>query len=762
MASNIKVYLRVRPTAKPAPSFNTYDDEGVVEFDMPREVPYVNNTRSNFRFKFDGVFGMKATQEEVFKTLAVPVIDDVLQGINGTIFAYGQTGSGKTFTITGGSERYVDRGLIPRALSHLYGLMHRQKGETSYKVYISYLEIYNDRGYDLLATNVKEARKLEDLPKVSLMEDDEGNIHLRNLSVNSAQNEEEALNLLFLGDTNRVVAETPMNDASTRSHCIFIIWVESHQAGSDAVRRAKFHLVDLAGSERVAKTGLNPDETLFKEACSINLALHYLEQVIVALHERARGNRLHVPYRNSMMTSVLRDSLGGNCKTIMVGNVAVDGPCIEETISTCRFAQAVAQVENTATINEETDPNLMIKRLKQEIEELKEEIRILKGEGGEGYDPTAPLTEQEMADCRAAVQAYIEADDPSASISLSPDLRRTKHYFKLMREEIWAARQQQLQSKDSTKHRDRDGARCVVAASSASASAPASHHDNDTVRRLQIELQQRDNELAILMNVMNQKGGLAGVQGIPERLLGLGTNPPPPLPPPTQPSTSAGSPASPSSASCSPSTVEELVDRNRAFEVFRKSVRRTESFEENKDLLRQLYGEAKGLGERANEARQKITDLKTRIEKGRVRRAMEAAETQSCSAALEEPTADAEEEALLTEMEQHKTTYKDCTAQLREVKGHIERIQQLMVQNKARLQRDFERWLETCRRKGPPAAAAAAAPPAPPPPLHSSGSDLPSPSECHPNGVPKYTGHQDTDMDIAKFYQARLAKRQGP
>ena len=122
---------------------------------------------------------------------------------------------------------------------------------------------------------------------------------------------------------HQVVAETPMNDASTRSHCLFIIWLECSAYGSDVVRRSKIHLVDLAGSERVSKTGVTGD--LMKEAKYINLSLHYLEQVIVALHERTQGKRNHVPYRNSMMTSVLRDSLGGNCKTVMVGNIAIEG-----------------------------------------------------------------------------------------------------------------------------------------------------------------------------------------------------------------------------------------------------------------------------------------------------------------------------------------------------------------------------------------------------------------------------------------------------
>lgn len=157
--------------------------------------------------------------------MAKDVIDDCLEGYNGTIFAYGQTGSGKTFTITGGAEKYADRGIIPRTLSYIFGLANKQT-DSKIKVSISYMEIYNEAGYDLLDEN-HASKNLFDLPKVQMYEDKYGHFKLTNLSVHRAANEEDALNLLFIGDTNRVVSETPKNDASTRSHCIFVIQLES-------------------------------------------------------------------------------------------------------------------------------------------------------------------------------------------------------------------------------------------------------------------------------------------------------------------------------------------------------------------------------------------------------------------------------------------------------------------------------------------------------------------------------------------------------
>uniref|UniRef100_A0A665UZM5 Kinesin family member 6 n=1 Tax=Echeneis naucrates TaxID=173247 RepID=A0A665UZM5_ECHNA len=300
-----------------------------LELVVPRDLAdgFVNNKRECYKFRFKRVFDQAVKQDEIFENIAKPVADSVLAGYNGTIFAYGQTGSGKTFTITGGAERYSDRGIIPRTLSYLYECFS-QDSSMLYTTHISYLEIYNEMGYDLLDSR-HEASRLEDLPRVIIMEDPDQNIHLKNLSLQQSATEEEALNLLFVGDTNRMIAETPMNQASTRSHCIFTVHLCRREPGSATLRRSKLHLVDLAGSDRVSKTGLNGQ--LLTEAKYINLSLHYLEQVIIALSEK---NRSHIPYRNSMLTSVLRDSLGGNCMTTMIATIAIEKSNLDVRIAT--------------------------------------------------------------------------------------------------------------------------------------------------------------------------------------------------------------------------------------------------------------------------------------------------------------------------------------------------------------------------------------------------------------------------------------------
>ena len=227
--------------------------------------------------------------------------------------------------MTGGPERYQDRGIIPRTISYIFDLQ-KKRTDMQINISISYIEIYNNDGYDLLDEN-HTTKNLSDLPKVVPRETQSEEIILNGLSVHKATTEEDALNLLFIGDTNRVVSETPKNDASTRSHCIFIVMIEVMKPNSDVKTVSRVHLVDLSGSERIGKTGV--EGLLQKEARFINLSLHFLEHVIVCLNKRANGENIHIPYRNSLMTLVLRDSLGGNCKTRMVATVSSEEPDLD-------------------------------------------------------------------------------------------------------------------------------------------------------------------------------------------------------------------------------------------------------------------------------------------------------------------------------------------------------------------------------------------------------------------------------------------------
>ena len=206
----IKIFCRIKPTKaakKAIYEIQPQDSGDQIVLNVPKDeaVGFVNNKKEEYRFKFEKIFEQDCLQEDIFENVAEPVIDNVISGYNGTIFAYGQTGSGKTFTITGGPEKYADRGIIPRTIAHFFDTFARRP-ELLFTMHISYLELYNEQGFDLLDPQ-HQATKLEDLPRVTLMEDEENCIHLRNLSIHQATSEEEALNLLFLGDTNRMIAE---------------------------------------------------------------------------------------------------------------------------------------------------------------------------------------------------------------------------------------------------------------------------------------------------------------------------------------------------------------------------------------------------------------------------------------------------------------------------------------------------------------------------------------------------------------------------
>jgi len=442
-SSTIRTFLRIRPSARAAktviarvPSEDSSDDsspaanERKVIVECKAEIERRQGGARAFaqRFAFDGVLDAQATQAEVFDVVGAGVVDAALGGYNATLFAYGQTGSGKTYTLTGGAATYDDRGVIPRALSRIFASIKdvSAREDAAFTVEVSYVEIYLERGYDLLATTLDErqsaargfARSSEiPLPRVRLLEDEHGHTHTLDLTSRVVASEEEALDWLFVGDTNRAVAETPLNMASSRSHCIFTVTITKRSRGTDTVRRAKLNLVDLAGSERVNKSRV--DGATLQEAKYINVSLHFLEQVIVALQARADGNvNTHVPYRNSLMTTMLRDSLGGNCVTVMVATASGDDDAFDESVSTCRFAQRVGKISNEVFINEELDVDLLIARLKEENKRLRTELALLRRRRDDDDDDddddnrdVLTLSADSLEALRRDVERYVREDD---------------------------------------------------------------------------------------------------------------------------------------------------------------------------------------------------------------------------------------------------------------------------------------------------------------------------------------------------------------
>ena len=386
--SQIRVVIRTRPTqvfASKNISISSIDNKINITIPRNESKGIINNQKENWSFQFDKILHNVA-QEEVFEYVK-SVISSSTRGFNGTVFAYGPTGSGKTFTMSGSSSNFNYRGIIPRSITRLFQELGG-KIEYESKVSISYLEIYNEIIFDLLSPVPANEQKGE----INFQEDAKGNVVVKGLTKHIVANEEEAFNLLFEGESNRTVSEHQLNKASTRSHCIFTIAIEmkSKVESSEKVLTSKLNFVDLAGSERVKETGSSG--IALKEAAYINKSLTFLEQVVVALTDKTKRKE-YVPYRQSKLTHILKDAIGGNCKTIMIATIWPEEQFILDTLSTLNFAKRMKNVVNDLSVNIMLDKNAYVKKLNKEIKELKKELLMhntLANRGKINYDPYTP------------------------------------------------------------------------------------------------------------------------------------------------------------------------------------------------------------------------------------------------------------------------------------------------------------------------------------------------------------------------------------
>ena len=349
-------------------------------------------------FTFDTVYDWNSSQEGVYTETAAPLVESVIQGYNGTIFAYGQTGTGKTHTMLGAPDPPELRGIIPNTFKHIFEAVE-ETTDRDFLVRASFLEIYNEEIRDLLG---KDTTK-----KLDMKEDPNRGLYVKDLTHTVVKGVKEIDRVLSIGMQNRSVASTLMNADSSRSHSIFTITIEtSDKASADKddapqdafaekkadnmhIRAGKLNLVDLAGSERQGKTGATGDR--LKEATKINLSLSALGNVISALVDGKSG---HVPYRDSKLTRLLQDSLGGNTKTVMIAAVGPADYNFDETISTLRYANRAKNIKNKPKINE--DPkDAMLREFQEEIERLKAQLMAT---GQPGQMPAAQTFNVERPD----------------------------------------------------------------------------------------------------------------------------------------------------------------------------------------------------------------------------------------------------------------------------------------------------------------------------------------------------------------------------
>lgn len=348
---SVRVVVRVRP----ANESESKDPSGFcVRPDAPSRTLFLDDSRNaenQKAFEFDSVFGPGESQRVIYEQSAFSVVESFVEGVNGTVFAYGQTGCGKTFTMLGVPGNEEMKGVIPRACEHVLTRLGTSK--VTFSLSCSFIEVYNEGVYDLLTPG---------RPKLELKAAVGGGAAAQGAAQKSVTGVKELLTFLNQGSANRSVGATAMNRDSSRSHCVFTLHLEA--VGPSGPRWAKLNLVDLAGSERQARTQAAGDR--LREATSINVSLSALGNVIAALSTRSA----HVPYRDSKLTRLLQDSLGGNTRTLMLAAVSPSAMSYEETLSTLNYAARAKKIKNVPRVNE--DPkDALLKTYQAELAALK-------------------------------------------------------------------------------------------------------------------------------------------------------------------------------------------------------------------------------------------------------------------------------------------------------------------------------------------------------------------------------------------------------
>lgn len=342
----------------------------------------VSNTKT---FTFDRVFGSSSKQADVYNQVVRPVVMEVIEGYNCTIFAYGQTGTGKTFTMEGERSSNLNEetaweddpmvGIIPRSVAHLFSALN-SIANCEYSVKVSYIELYNEELSDLLSEQSVDGNE-----KLRIFDDParKGSVLIPNLEESIVRSKSEVYRLLVKGADRRQKAATLMNSQSSRSHTIFTMTLfikEKSIEGEETIKVGKLNLVDLAGSENIERSGATGRRAA--EAGKINKSLTTLGRVITALVE----HRDHIPYRESNLTRLLQDSLGGKTKTTIIATISPALCNLEETLSTLDYAHKAKSIRNKPEINQKLVKKALIKEYTEEIDRLKRELTSAREKNG--------------------------------------------------------------------------------------------------------------------------------------------------------------------------------------------------------------------------------------------------------------------------------------------------------------------------------------------------------------------------------------------
>ncbi|KAL1548256.1 kinesin-like protein KIN-12E isoform X4 [Salvia divinorum] len=369
---NVQVLIRMRPLNSSEMVSQGYGR--CLRQESPQTVVWQGHPET--RFTFDHIACESISQEKLFRVAGLPMVDNCMSGYNSCMFAYGQTGSGKTYTMMGDIDKMDERlgedcGITPRIFEYLFSRIRKEEESRlqerlTYSCKCSFLEIYNEHITDLLEPSSTNLQLREDLKK---------GVYVENLSEHRVRTVNDVLHILQQGAANRKIAATYMNSESSRSHSVFTCVIESRWEKDSMAhfRFGRLNLVDLAGSERQKSSGAEGDR--LKEAANINKSLSTLGLVIMSLVDLAQGKHRHVPYRDSRLTFLLQDSLGGNSKTTIIANVSPSICSANETLSTLKFAQRAKLIQNNAKINEDASAGVIA--LQHQIQQLKGQLSFL-------------------------------------------------------------------------------------------------------------------------------------------------------------------------------------------------------------------------------------------------------------------------------------------------------------------------------------------------------------------------------------------------
>ncbi|CAN9178787.1 unnamed protein product [Alternaria alternata] len=364
--NTIKVVARFRPQNKIEIASG---GEPIVEFKND-DTCTIQSKEASGAFTFDRVFDMNSKQADVFDYSIRPTVDDILNGYNGTVFAYGQTGAGKSYTMMGSDmDDEVGKGVIPRIIQQIFASILASPSNIEYTVRVSYMEIYMERIRDLLVP------QNDNLP---VHEEKNRGVYVKGLLEVYVSSEDEVYEVLRRGGSARAVSATNMNAESSRSHSIFVITVNQKNVETGSLKSGQLFLVDLAGSEKVGKTGAS-GQTL-EEAKKINKSLSALGMVINCLTD---SKTQHIPYRDSKLTRILQESLGGNSRTTLIINCSPSSYNDIETLGTLRFGMRAKTIKNKAKVNAELSPaelKAMLKKVQGQMTTFESYIGTLEGE----------------------------------------------------------------------------------------------------------------------------------------------------------------------------------------------------------------------------------------------------------------------------------------------------------------------------------------------------------------------------------------------